>query len=304
MPSDAVYSLTKHAVVGFVRSVAPQLAPIRINAVCPGIADTPMIDAPARRVRGCGLPAARARGGRRGRVARGDERRRPASAGSCSPAVSRRRSASRTSPAARRGRARRPAALLGGEAADAVPGCRSGRRARTRACRSPWSRAASGASRSTGSLCDADVVPLRVERIRIVHAQVAHGGRRERVDVRVREEVQLDAAARDDQVVPDRVRRPRFLDPEPAEERRNVSPRSRLGRMRQRSVNSAPGRTACSPSARTRRPALQHRAPELVRVVANGSSTRVDDDPRRLVELRLELARAPAGVAGEEAQAA
>ena len=45
MPSDVVYSLTKHAVVGFVRSVAPLLEPIRINAVCPGIADTPMIDA-------------------------------------------------------------------------------------------------------------------------------------------------------------------------------------------------------------------------------------------------------------------
>ena len=42
MPSDAVYSLTKHAVVGFVRSVAPHLEPVRINAVCPGIADTPM----------------------------------------------------------------------------------------------------------------------------------------------------------------------------------------------------------------------------------------------------------------------
>ena len=44
MPSDAVYSLTKHAVVGFVRSMAPNLAPIRLNAVCPGIADTPMLD--------------------------------------------------------------------------------------------------------------------------------------------------------------------------------------------------------------------------------------------------------------------
>jgi NAD(P)-dependent dehydrogenase (short-subunit alcohol dehydrogenase family) len=43
MPGDAIYSLTKHAVVGFVRSVAPQLEPIRINAVCPGIADTPMV---------------------------------------------------------------------------------------------------------------------------------------------------------------------------------------------------------------------------------------------------------------------
>ena len=44
MPSDPVYSLTKHAVVGFVRSVAPQLAPIRLNAVCPGLTDTPMVD--------------------------------------------------------------------------------------------------------------------------------------------------------------------------------------------------------------------------------------------------------------------
>jgi NAD(P)-dependent dehydrogenase (short-subunit alcohol dehydrogenase family) len=43
--SDPVYALTKHAVVGFVRSVAPQLAEreIRINAVCPGFADTPMV---------------------------------------------------------------------------------------------------------------------------------------------------------------------------------------------------------------------------------------------------------------------
>jgi NAD(P)-dependent dehydrogenase (short-subunit alcohol dehydrogenase family) len=44
MPLDAIYSLTKHAVVGFVRSIAPQIAPIRINAICPGIADTPMLD--------------------------------------------------------------------------------------------------------------------------------------------------------------------------------------------------------------------------------------------------------------------
>jgi NAD(P)-dependent dehydrogenase (short-subunit alcohol dehydrogenase family) len=44
MPFDPIYALTKHALVGFVRSVAPQLAPIRINVVCPGIADTPMIE--------------------------------------------------------------------------------------------------------------------------------------------------------------------------------------------------------------------------------------------------------------------
>ena len=42
---DPVYAATKHAVVGFVRSVAPPLADrgIAINAVCPGIADTPMV---------------------------------------------------------------------------------------------------------------------------------------------------------------------------------------------------------------------------------------------------------------------
>jgi len=41
---DPIYGLTKHAVVGFVRSVAPQLAKrgIRIQAVCPGWADTPL----------------------------------------------------------------------------------------------------------------------------------------------------------------------------------------------------------------------------------------------------------------------
>jgi NAD(P)-dependent dehydrogenase (short-subunit alcohol dehydrogenase family) len=39
---DPIYGLTKHAVVGFVRSVAEQLAGrgIRIQAVCPGWADT------------------------------------------------------------------------------------------------------------------------------------------------------------------------------------------------------------------------------------------------------------------------
>jgi NAD(P)-dependent dehydrogenase (short-subunit alcohol dehydrogenase family) len=45
MPDDPVYALTKHAVVGFVRSAAPALEQrgIAINAVCPGIADTPML---------------------------------------------------------------------------------------------------------------------------------------------------------------------------------------------------------------------------------------------------------------------
>jgi NAD(P)-dependent dehydrogenase (short-subunit alcohol dehydrogenase family) len=56
MPSDPVYSLTKHAVVGFVRSVAPLLAPIRLNAVCPGIADTAMIDGQREAFAAAGFP--------------------------------------------------------------------------------------------------------------------------------------------------------------------------------------------------------------------------------------------------------
>jgi NAD(P)-dependent dehydrogenase (short-subunit alcohol dehydrogenase family) len=44
-PQDPLYTLTKHAVVGFVRSVAPQLEVrgIRINAVAPGFVDTPLL---------------------------------------------------------------------------------------------------------------------------------------------------------------------------------------------------------------------------------------------------------------------
>jgi NAD(P)-dependent dehydrogenase (short-subunit alcohol dehydrogenase family) len=42
---DPIYCLTKHAVVGLVRAVVPQLAEhhITINAVCPSIVDTPLI---------------------------------------------------------------------------------------------------------------------------------------------------------------------------------------------------------------------------------------------------------------------
>jgi NAD(P)-dependent dehydrogenase (short-subunit alcohol dehydrogenase family) len=45
MPQDPIYAGTKHFLVGFVRSVAPQLEErgIRINAVCPGIVDTPIL---------------------------------------------------------------------------------------------------------------------------------------------------------------------------------------------------------------------------------------------------------------------
>ena len=43
---DPLYSTTKFAVVGLVRTLGPQLAgeKITINAVCPGFVDTPMVD--------------------------------------------------------------------------------------------------------------------------------------------------------------------------------------------------------------------------------------------------------------------
>ena len=51
-PGDPIYTLTKHAVVGFVRSVAPRLAElgVTINAICPGMVDTPLIDGEIRDV--------------------------------------------------------------------------------------------------------------------------------------------------------------------------------------------------------------------------------------------------------------
>lgn len=56
---DPVYAMTKHAVVGLVRALAPQLARkhITINAVCPGIVDTPLIGGEARRlIESAGFP--------------------------------------------------------------------------------------------------------------------------------------------------------------------------------------------------------------------------------------------------------
>ncbi len=44
-PADPIYTLTKHAVVGLVRALAPGLAErkIRINAICPALVDTNLI---------------------------------------------------------------------------------------------------------------------------------------------------------------------------------------------------------------------------------------------------------------------
>jgi NAD(P)-dependent dehydrogenase (short-subunit alcohol dehydrogenase family) len=50
MPGDPAYTATKHAVVGWVRAAAPALAArgIRLNALCPGFTDTPLVEAELR----------------------------------------------------------------------------------------------------------------------------------------------------------------------------------------------------------------------------------------------------------------
>jgi NAD(P)-dependent dehydrogenase (short-subunit alcohol dehydrogenase family) len=51
MPGDPAYTATKHAVVGWVRAAAPALEGrgIRLNVLCPGFTDTPLVDADLRR---------------------------------------------------------------------------------------------------------------------------------------------------------------------------------------------------------------------------------------------------------------
>ena len=58
LPMDPIYSLAKHAVVGLVRSLGPALEPagIRINAVCPGITETPMTESVAGGLKDVGFP--------------------------------------------------------------------------------------------------------------------------------------------------------------------------------------------------------------------------------------------------------
>jgi NAD(P)-dependent dehydrogenase (short-subunit alcohol dehydrogenase family) len=56
---DPVYTLSKHAVVGLVRALDPQLEAlgISVNAVCPGIVDTAMLGAEMKGVlEGAGVP--------------------------------------------------------------------------------------------------------------------------------------------------------------------------------------------------------------------------------------------------------
>lgn len=57
-PPDPIYTLTKHAVVGLVRSLVPQLDAkgIRINAVCPGIVNTPLVGPARAQLEAAGFP--------------------------------------------------------------------------------------------------------------------------------------------------------------------------------------------------------------------------------------------------------
>jgi NAD(P)-dependent dehydrogenase (short-subunit alcohol dehydrogenase family) len=60
--SDPIYAGTKHFLIGFVRSIAPQLEGrgIRINAVCPGVVDTPILGEEGRvRLHAAGFPLLR-----------------------------------------------------------------------------------------------------------------------------------------------------------------------------------------------------------------------------------------------------
>jgi NAD(P)-dependent dehydrogenase (short-subunit alcohol dehydrogenase family) len=57
-PPDPIYTLTKHAVVGLVRSLAPQLLAknITINAICPGVVDTPLVGDARQMLEQAGFP--------------------------------------------------------------------------------------------------------------------------------------------------------------------------------------------------------------------------------------------------------
>jgi NAD(P)-dependent dehydrogenase (short-subunit alcohol dehydrogenase family) len=58
MESDPLYVLTKHAVVGYARSMAPVLEQrgIRINLICPGIVRTPMTEGAQADLDAAGFP--------------------------------------------------------------------------------------------------------------------------------------------------------------------------------------------------------------------------------------------------------
>ena len=57
-PQDPIYTMTKHAVLGLARSLAPLLGPkgILVNAVCPGITETPLLGEAINLLRNAGFP--------------------------------------------------------------------------------------------------------------------------------------------------------------------------------------------------------------------------------------------------------
>jgi NAD(P)-dependent dehydrogenase (short-subunit alcohol dehydrogenase family) len=58
VPLDPIYAANKHAVVGMVRSLGPALVAenIRVNAVCPGFSESPMVDTVRDALAAEGLP--------------------------------------------------------------------------------------------------------------------------------------------------------------------------------------------------------------------------------------------------------
>jgi NAD(P)-dependent dehydrogenase (short-subunit alcohol dehydrogenase family) len=58
VPADPVYAMTKHAVIGLVRSTAADLAEqgVRIHAVCPGFVETPLLGAAKQQLEAAAFP--------------------------------------------------------------------------------------------------------------------------------------------------------------------------------------------------------------------------------------------------------
>ena len=58
IPTDPIYGANKHAVVGLVRSLAPSLATknVTVNAICPGFADTAIVDGFRDQIEAWGVP--------------------------------------------------------------------------------------------------------------------------------------------------------------------------------------------------------------------------------------------------------